>query len=72
MPLVDLLRREVIGNVLHGDDTPVPILAPGTGKTRTGRLWVYVRDERPHGGVRPSAAVFFDSPDRKGARPLAH
>ena len=74
MPLVDLLRHEVIGNaaVLHGDDTPVPILAPGTGKTRTGRLWTYVRDERPHGGARPPAAVFFASPDRKGAHPLAH
>lgn len=74
MPLVDLLRRDVIAGsaVLHGDDTPVPILAPGTGKTRTGRLWTYVRDERPHGGTRPPAAVFFASPDRKGVHPLAH
>ncbi|MDN3573602.1 IS66 family transposase [Methylobacterium longum] len=71
-PLVDLLRTEVIAgsDVLHGDDTTVPILAPGAGKTRTGRLWAYVRDERPHGGVRPPAAVFFASPDRKGERPL--
>ena len=37
---------------LHADDTPVPVLAPGTGKTKTGRLWVYVRDERPYGGRR--------------------
>ncbi len=60
-PLVDLLRREVIAGsaVLHGDDTPIPVLAPGTGKTRTGRPWTYVRDERPHGGARPPAAVFF-------------
>ena len=74
MPLVDLLRRDGIAGsaVLHGDDTPVPILAPGTGKTRTGRLWTYVRDERPYGGTRPAAAVFFASPDRKGAHPLAH
>jgi hypothetical protein len=74
MPLVDLLRREVIAGstVLHGDDTPVPVLAPGTGKTKTGRLWTYVRDERPHGGDRPPAAVFFASPDRRGERPLAH
>jgi transposase len=74
MPLVELLRRDVIAGstVLHGDDTPVPILAPGTGKTRTGRLWTYVRDERPHGGARPPAAVFFASPDRKGVRPLGH
>ena len=73
-PLVDLLRQEVIAGsvILHGDDTPVPILAPGTGRTKTGRLWAYVRDERPHGGARPPAAVFFASPDRKGERPLAH
>ncbi len=73
-PLVDLLRREVIAGsaVLHGDDTPIPVLAPGSGKTRTGRLWTYVRDERPHGGARPPAAVFFASPDRRGERPLAH
>jgi hypothetical protein len=39
---------DVIGgsDVLHGDDTPVPVLAPGAGKTKTGRLWTYVRDER--------------------------
>jgi transposase len=74
MPLVELLRREVIaGSVaLHGDDTPVPILAPGTGKTKTGRLWAYVRDERPWGGASAPAAVFFASADRKGERPLAH
>jgi transposase len=73
-PLTELLRREVItgSDVLHGDDTPIPVLAPGTGKTSTGRLWTYVRDERPHGGARPPAAVFFASPDRRGERPLAH
>lgn len=73
-PLADLLRTEVIAgsDVLHGDDTTVPILAPGAGKTKTGRLWAYVRDERPHGGARPPAAVFFASPDRKGERPLTH
>ena len=48
------------------------MLAPGTGKTSTGRLWTYVRDERPHDGARPPAAVFFASPDRRGERPLAH
>lgn len=74
MPLVDLLRRDVIAGsaVLHGDDTPVPVLAPGMGKTKMGRLWTYVRDERPYGGERPPAAVFFASPDRKGEWPLAH
>ncbi len=48
------------------------MLAPGTGKTSTGRLWTYVRDEHPHGGARPPAAVFFASPDRRGERSLAH
>jgi transposase len=47
-------------------------LAPGTGKTKTGRLWTYVRDERPFGGARPPAALFFYSPDRKGEHPQAH
>lgn len=72
-PLVEVLRRDVMGSdVLHGDDTPVPVLAPGAGKTKTGRLWTYVRDERPHGGERPPAAMFFYSPDRKGDHPVAH
>jgi hypothetical protein len=50
----------------------VPVLAPGTGKTKTGRLWVYVRDERPFAGERPPAALFFYSPDRKGEHPQHH
>jgi transposase len=50
----------------------VAVLAPGSGRTKTGRFWVYVRDERPHRGKRPPAAVFFYSPDRKAERPLAH
>jgi transposase len=57
---------------LHVDDTPVPVLAPGTGKTKTGRLWTYVRDERPFAGSRPPAALFCYSPDRKGEHPQAH
>jgi transposase len=72
-PLVDALHREVMAStVLHGDDTPVPVLAPGLGKTKTGRLWVYVRDERPHGGKRAPAASYLYSPDRKGEHPQAH
>ena len=72
-PLVMVLRKEIMASdVLHGDDTPVPVLAPGLGKTRTGRLWTYVRDERPHGGHRPPAAAFFYSPDRKGEHPRDH
>ena len=72
-PLVDTLATDVLaGETLHVDDTPVPVLAPGTGKTKTGRLWTYVRDERPFGGSRKPAALFFYSPDRKGAHPQAH
>jgi transposase len=72
-PLVDALAVEVMGSeTLHVDDTPVPVLAPGTGKTKTGRLWTYVRDERPFAGTRPPAALFFYSPDRKGEHPQKH
>lgn len=72
-PLVETLRKDVMASaVLHGDDTPVPVLAPGTGKTKTGRLWTYVRDEGPHCGSRPPAAAYFYSPDRKGQHPAAH
>ena len=72
-PLIDALAAEVMtSETLHVDDTPVPVLAPGAGKTKTGRLWVYVRDERPFGGERPPAALFFYSPDRKGEHPRAH
>ena len=71
-PLVEVLRYDVLNDVLHGDDTPVPVLAPGAGKTKTGRLWAYVRDGRPYRGDRPPACVFFYSPDRKGDRPAAH
>jgi len=72
-PLVDVLAVDVLASdTLHVDDTPVPVLAPGTGKTKTGRLWTYVRDERPFGGARPPVALFFYSPDRKGEHPQAH
>src|ERR1700738_4216307 len=72
-PLIDALAAEVMASdTLHVDDTPVPVLAPGTGKTKTGRLWTYVRDERPFTGSRPPAALFFYSPDRKGEHPRVH
>ena len=60
-------------DVLHGDDTTVPILAPGTGKTRTGpTVGLRARRTPPRRVERPPAAVFFASPDRRGERPLAH
>jgi transposase len=72
-PLVEALRRHVMaGEKLHADDTPVPVLAPGNGKTKTGRLWTYVRDDRPAGDATPSAVWFAYSPDRKGEHPKAH
>ncbi len=72
-PLVEILRRYVMAaDKLHGDDTPVPVLAPGTGKTRTGRLWTYVRDDRPSGSIDAPAVWFAYSPDRKGNHPQRH
>lgn len=72
-PLVDALQRHVFaGNKVHGDDTPVPVLAPGRGRTKTGRLWTYVRDDRPAGSGTPPAVWFGYSPDRRGEHPLAH
>lgn len=72
-PLVEALRRHVMSATkLHTDDTPVPVLAPGRGKTKTGRLWTYVRDDRPWGDQTPPAVWYAYSPDRKGEHPQAH
>ena len=72
-PLVEALRRHVMNaEKLHADDTPVPVLAPGNGKTKTGRLWTYVRDDRPWGDKTPPAVWFAYTPDRKGEHPIAH
>ena len=72
-PLVEALRRYVIaGSKLHADDTPVPVLAPGNGKTKTGRLWTYVRDDRSAGSSDAPAVWFAYSPDRKGEHPQQH
>ena len=66
-PLVELIAAHVMaGRMIHADDTPVPVLAPGAGKTKTGRQWVYLRDERPHGGSAPPAVLYRYTPDRKG------
>jgi transposase len=72
-PLVEALRRYVLSaGKLHADDTPVPVLAPGNGKTKTGRLWTYVRDDRPAGDQAAPAVWFAYSPDRKGEHPERH
>jgi transposase len=66
-PLVELVAGHVMsGRSIHADDTPVDVLAPGTGKTKTGRLWVYLRDERPYAGSTPPAVLYRYTPDRKG------
>lgn len=72
-PLVEAIGRHVLaGAAIHTDDTPVPVLDPGRGTTKTGRLWTYVRDERPHGSKKPPAAFYRYSEDRKGERPREH
>jgi transposase len=57
------------GSKLHANDTPVPVLAPGMGRTKTARLWTYVRDDRPAGSDVPPAVWLAYSPDRKGEHP---
>jgi len=70
-PLLRRLEAHVFAaERLHGDDTIVPVLA--TGKTDTGRCWVYVRDDRPFGGPDPPAAMFYYSRDRGGEHPARH
>ena len=72
-PLVEALKDYVLSaDKLHADDTPVPVLQPGRGKTKTGRLWTYVKDDRPAGGADPPAVWFAYSPDRKGEHPATH
>jgi transposase len=73
MPLAELIGAHVIAApISHTDDTPIAVLAPGNGKTRTGRLWTYVVDERPWKGGRAPAAFYRFSPDRRGERPRDH
>jgi transposase len=72
-PLLDVLARHVLsGQRIHADDTVVPVLAPGLGRTKTGRIWTYVRDDRPFGGTAPAGVFYRYTPDRKGEHPRAH
>lgn len=72
-PLIDAIQKHVLGGrKLHADDTPLPVLAPGNGKTKTGRLWTYVRDDRPAGEQTAPAVWFRYSADRKGEHPRQH
>jgi transposase len=72
-PLDEALYHYVMDcRKLHTDDTPVPVLAPGRKKTKTGRIWTYVRDDRNAGSSDPPAAWFASSPDRQGKHPQQH
>ncbi len=72
-PLVAALGRYVLSaEKLHADDTPIPVLDPGRGRTQTGRIWTYVRDDRPAAGPDPPAVWYRYSPDRKGEHPQTH
>jgi transposase len=72
-PLQALLAEHVFASQkLFADDTPIPVLDPGRGRTKTGRLWVYARDDRPWHGPDPPAAVYLYSPDRKAKHPASH
>jgi transposase len=72
-PLAEALAHYVYAaGKVHADDTPVPVLDPGRGKTKTGRLWTYVRDDRPAGSRDPAAVLFRYSPDRRGEHPKKH
>lgn len=72
-PLVERIGQEVMSAAkLHADDTPIRVLSPGAGKTKTGRMWVYVRDDRPWASATPPAVLFRYTPDRQGKHPREH
>jgi transposase len=72
-PLWRLLRRHVMGSTrIFADDTLLPVLDPGRGRTKTGRLWGYAIDDRPWDGSTPPAVVYLYAEDRKGEHPAAH
>jgi transposase len=72
-PLVNELAKHVLSaEKLHADDTPVPVLCPGRGTTKQGRLWTYVRDDRASADTTPPAVWFMYTPDRKGRHPVEH
>jgi transposase len=72
-PLVDALAKDLMTSAyLHADDTPIDVLAPGNGKTKTAYFWVYARDERIFGGDRPPAVLFHYAINKTAAQPLEH
>ncbi|GLQ66728.1 IS66 family transposase [Gluconobacter kondonii] len=72
-PLRDQLMNHVCAaERVFADDTPLPILDPGRGRTKTGRLWAYTRDDRAFGDNVPPAVVFYATPDRTSSWPARH
>ena len=72
-PLAEAIGRHVLGgSAIFADDTPIKLQAPGDGRTRTARIWTYVRDERPWLGPDPPAACYRFTIDRKGEHPAGH
>jgi hypothetical protein len=72
-PLSHRLLARILGSTkIFADDTPLPVLDPGRGRTKTGRLWAYAVDDRPWNGPEPPAVAYVYAEDRKGERPAAH
>jgi transposase len=72
-PLAELLLGTILSSPkIFADDTPVPVLDPGRGRTKTGRLWAYARDDRPWCGPEPPAVVYVYSENRQGVHPRTH
>jgi transposase len=72
-PLAELLQDSILSSPkIFADDTPVPVLDPGRGRTKTGRLWSYARDDRPWQGPLPPAVAYVYSENRQGAHPQNH
>ena len=67
-----LLERLKASSKLFADETTAPVLDPGRGRTKTGQLWAYARDDRPWGGPEPPGVAYVYAPDRKAERPVAH
>ena len=72
-PLAELLQGSILSSSkIFADDTPVPVLDPGRGRTKTGRLWSYARDDRPWQGPLPPAVSYVYSENRQGVHPQSH
>src|ERR1700688_3339743 len=72
-PVHARLLKKLTGSAkLFADETTAPVLDPGRGRTKTGQLWAYARDDRPWGGTDPPGVAYVYAPDRKAERPIAH